>query len=169
MTPALYAATHHRDAPRWRRRALRSCRTCPWRKGAWDRGGPRAAGLGSGLSPGFGRGTPRGNPGGGSAVRGRWLYFRQSPPLPGVLPKPTWPGNPTRWNPSVLILTPAKVLARGDSAGRCARRERPSQLLAVAVAGQTASRAGSAGGAACAWDVAGRPLVGVMAPGNSSP
>lgn len=46
MTPTLNAAMDHREEPRWRRRALRSRRTRPWRKGAWDRGGPRAAGRG---------------------------------------------------------------------------------------------------------------------------
>ena len=46
MTPTLNAAMDHREEPRWHRRALRSRRTRPWRKGAWDRGGPKAAGQG---------------------------------------------------------------------------------------------------------------------------
>lgn len=46
MTPTLNAAMDHREEPRWHRRALRSPRTRPWRKGAWDRGGPKAAGQG---------------------------------------------------------------------------------------------------------------------------
>jgi hypothetical protein len=36
------AAVGHREAPLWCRRALRRRRTCPWRKGRWDRGGPSA-------------------------------------------------------------------------------------------------------------------------------
>lgn len=46
MTPTPNAAMDHREEPRWPRRALRSRRTRPGRKGTWDRGGPGAAGRG---------------------------------------------------------------------------------------------------------------------------
>ena len=106
MTPTMNAATDHREAPRWRRKALQSRRTCPWRKGAWDLGGPSAAAVAAASSPGQGR-LPRSLPAlaaGGRATGTRcdaalsadrgWISGRADPRWVPLKAGVAWEGNP---------------------------------------------------------------------------